>query len=48
MAVVARGADEPFRLSLEDEEELAAAIAEIERGEFVAAEVLLEGLKKYG
>jgi len=48
VAVVSRGADEPFTLSPEDERELAAAIAEIERGEFVSAEDLLESLKKFG
>ena len=48
VAVVSRGADEPFSLSREDEDELAAAIAEVERGEFVTSEDLLESLKKFG
>ena len=48
VAVFSRGADEPFKLSAEDESELAAAIAEIERGEFISAEDLLENLKKFG
>lgn len=48
VAVVSRGADETFKLSPEDETELAAAIAEIERGEFVSADDLLESLKKFG
>ena len=48
VAVVSRGADEVFRLSPDDESELAAAIAEIERGEFISADELLESLKKYG
>lgn len=44
VAVVARGADEVFRLSAVEEEELLAAMAEIERGEFVSLEQLLESL----
>ena len=48
VAVLSRGAGEPFVLSPEDEDELLAAIAEIERGEFVSTEELLEGLKKFG
>jgi hypothetical protein len=46
VAVVARGADEPFRLSPEQEEELLAAMAEIERGEFVSLEQLLAELPR--
>lgn len=46
VAVVARGADEPFSLSAAEEDELLAAIAEIERGEFVTVEQLLESLPK--
>ena len=46
VAVVARGADEPFRLSAAQEEELLSAISEIERGEFVTLEQLLESLPK--
>ena len=48
VAVLSRGADESFALSPEDEDELLAAIAEIERGEFESAEDLLEDLKKLG
>lgn len=48
VAVVARGADETFTLSPQDENELAAAIEEVERGEFISAHDLLEGLKKFG
>lgn len=44
VAVVARGADEPFSLSAEQEEELLAAMAEIQRGEFVTLEQVLAGL----
>lgn len=46
VAVVARGADEPFTLSVDHEEELLAAIAEIERGDFISVEDLLESLPK--
>ncbi len=44
VAVVARGADEPFSLSAAQEEELLAAMAEIQRGEFVTLEQLLAEL----
>lgn len=44
VAVVARGAGESFCLSAAEEEELRAAMAEIERGEFVSLEQLLESL----
>ena len=46
VAVVARGADEPFHLTAAEEEELLAAMAEIERDEFVSLEQLLESLPK--
>ena len=46
VAVIARGADEPFALSAVEEEELLAAISEIERGEFITLELLLESLPK--
>jgi hypothetical protein len=46
VAVVSRGADEPFALSSADEEQLLAAISEIERGEFITVEELLESLSK--
>lgn len=48
VAVVSRGPDERFALSAEDEAELVAAIAEVERGEFISADELLESLKKFG
>ena len=48
VAVLSREPNEPFALSAEDEDELLAAISEIDRGEFVTAEVLLEGLRKFG
>jgi hypothetical protein len=46
VAVLARGADEPFELTPEDEDELLAAISEIERGEFVTVEDLLRDLPR--
>lgn len=48
VTVLSRGPQEPFALSAQDEEELLAAVAEVERGEFVSAEELLESLRKYG
>jgi hypothetical protein len=46
--VLSRGPDELFDLSPEEEEELLAAMAEIERGEFVSTDELLESLRTYG
>lgn len=46
VAVLARGADEAFELSSEDEDELLAAISEIERGEYVTVEDLLRQLPR--
>ena len=48
VAVLSREPEEPFSLSPEDENELLAAMAEIESGEFVLADELLESLRKYG
>ena len=48
VAVLSREPEEPFALSAEDENELLAAMAEIESGEFVSAGELLESLGKYG
>ncbi len=48
VAVLSREPEEPFTLSSEDEDELLAAMAEIERGEFVSADKLLESLRKHG
>jgi len=44
VAVVTRGADEPFSLTAAQEDELLAAMAEIQRGEFVTLEQLLAEL----
>jgi hypothetical protein len=48
VAVLAREPQESYALSPEDEAELLAAIAEIEGGEFVAGDDLIESLRKYG
>ena len=48
VAILSREPEEPFTLSTEDENELLSAMAEIERGEFVPADKLLESLRKYG
>ena len=47
VTVLLRQPKEPFTLSAEDEDELLAAMAEIERGEFVSADDLLESLRKF-
>ena len=44
VAIVTRGADEPFSLTYDEESELLAAMAEIERGEFIPLEDLLRSL----
>ena len=44
VTVLTRGADEEFSLSEADEGELLAAMAEIERGEFVSLGELLNSL----
>lgn len=41
VAVIARGADESFALEAAQEAELLAAMAEIERGEYVSLDELL-------
>ena len=48
VAVLSREPEEPFAFSPEDENELLAAMAEIESGGFVLADELLESLRKYG
>ncbi|MBE2241534.1 MAG: hypothetical protein IAE86_02180 [Burkholderiaceae bacterium] len=48
VAVVTRGADERFSLSAAKEDELAEALAEIERGKFVTFEDLLRPLPGNG
>ena len=47
--VVLRDNEEaPFELTPEEEEELLDSIAQIERGEFVSGEQLLERLRRFG
>jgi hypothetical protein len=46
VAIVARGADESFVLSEAQEDELLSAMAEIDRGEYVTLEELLQSLPK--
>ena len=46
VTVVSRGADETFSLTSEQEDELLAAMAEIERGECVTLDELLLSLPK--
>lgn len=46
VTVLARGADEQFALTQAQEDELLAAVAEIERGEFVSLEDLLAPLPR--
>ena len=47
VTVVTRGADESFSLSEVQEGELLAAMAEIERGEFVSLNELLNSLPQH-
>ena len=44
VTIVSRGADESFSLATSQEDELIAAMAEIERGEYVSLEDLLKSL----
>lgn len=46
VTVVTRGADESFALTEEQENELLAAMAEIERGDYVPLDELLQSLPK--
>jgi hypothetical protein len=46
VAVLSRGVEESFTLSSTQEDELLAAMAEIERGDFVGLEELLASLPK--
>ena len=48
VAIVIRGADESFSLTETQENELLAAMAEVERSEYVTLEELLESLQKHG
>lgn len=44
VAVLCKGADEPFTLSTDQEDELLAAIEEIDRGDFVSLDTLVSSL----
>ena len=48
VTVVLREEDEIFELTAEEEAELLASIADIERGEFISGEELLQRLRRYG
>jgi len=48
VTVVLREDEEAFELTPQEEEELLESIAEIERGEFVSGEQLLERLRRAG
>jgi hypothetical protein len=48
VTVVLREDDETFELSAEEEAELLASIADIERGEFISGEELLQRLRRFG
>jgi hypothetical protein len=48
VTVLSREADEAFVLSHEDEEELLAAITEVEGGDFLSADQVLESIRKHG
>jgi len=44
---MSRAPNESFILSSDDDEELLAAIAEIEHGDFISVEELLDSLRNY-
>jgi hypothetical protein len=48
VTVVLREDEESFDLTPEEEAELLASIAEIERGEYLTAEELLKRLRRFG
>lgn len=48
VTVLLREDDEAFELTPEEEEQLLESIAEIERGEFISGEQLLERLRRFG
>ena len=48
VTVLLREDEEAFELTPEEEKELLESIAEIERGEFVSGEQLLERLRRFG
>jgi hypothetical protein len=48
VTVLLRDDEEAFDLTPEEEEELLESIAQIERGEFISGEQLLERLRRFG
>ncbi|OGA43250.1 MAG: hypothetical protein A3G24_17835 [Betaproteobacteria bacterium RIFCSPLOWO2_12_FULL_62_13] len=48
VTILLREDNEAFELTIEEEEELLASIAEIERGEFISGAQLLERLRRFG
>jgi hypothetical protein len=48
VAILSREPDEPFVLSHEDEDELLAAVSEVEGGDFLSAEQVLESIRTFG
>lgn len=48
VTVIARGADDTFVFSGQDESDLLSSIEQIEAGYHISAEELLETLKRYG
>lgn len=46
--IVQREDDESFELTAEEEAELLASIGEIERGEYITQDQLLERLRRFG
>ena len=48
VTLLLRDDDEGFKLTPEEEQELLESVAEIERGEFVSGEELLERLRRFG
>jgi len=48
VTVLLREDEEAFELTPAEEEELLESIAEIERGEFISGEQLLERLRRFG
>ncbi len=48
VTVVLRDDEEAFELTPEEEDDLLDSIAQIERGEFVSGEQLLERLRRFG
>jgi hypothetical protein len=48
VAILSKEPETPYALTAADEDELLAAVAEIDRGEFLSAETLLDSLRKHG